>query len=603
MREQKENEIIKKRLECLRAEMEKKNLDAYLIPTGDYHGSEYVGDFFKARAYMSGFTGSAGTLLVLKDRAMLWTDGRYFIQAKEQLKGTGITLMRSGEPDVPKLEDFLKKALWKDARLGFDGRTICYTMVEALKGALTELSLQYCGDDDLVGNMWCDRPEMSAESVWELQVAYAGCTREEKLMRVRKCMKKKKVDVLLLTALDDIAWLLNLRGNDILYTPVFLSYMVIKQQKAVLYVKETILSKEIREELESTGIEIDLYENVDMFVNYVSPEETIWIDKETVNYHLVNCIKSGTKVICENGPICLMKACKNACEVEHIKNAHIKDGVAMTRFIRWLKEHVTSEQITEISAAEKLLEFRAQMDGFIEQSFDPIIAYGAHGAIVHYSATEASNVLLNPKGLCLMDTGGHYLEGTTDITRTIALGNVTEEERIHFTRVLKGNLNLGAAVFKKGMCGQNLDYLARKPLWEVGLDYNHGTGHGVGYLLSVHEGPQRIHWKIPEKGGCIPLQTGMIVSNEPGVYIENSHGIRHENLMVCDEVDDNSDFLHFVTLTMVPFDRDAIEKTLLSDEELERLNAYHKVVYEKLKPYMMDEEHAWLYEMTKEIVR
>lgn len=595
----------KEKIDALRKYMKDYGMAAYIVPSDDFHSSEYVGAYFKAREYMSGFTGSAGTLVVLEDEAALWTDGRYFLQAEKELAGSGIFLMRSGQPDVPKMTDYLLEHLDTGSVIGFDGRTVTGHFVKELAGVLEEKQICFSGDMDLVDMVWKERPLMSKEPVWELDTAYAGLSREEKLSKVRGKMKEAKADVLVLAALDEIAWLLNLRGNDVMYTPVFLAYMLITQGQAELFVQEEIISEEIRQRLKAAGVWIMPYGEIDERLSGLAGEQSVWLDEGVVNYHLSGCLPEGIRRIDSASPVERLKAVKTPEEMEHIRQAHVKDGVAVTKFICWLKTHVEQEKITERSAAEKLLEYRRQMEGFIGESFEPIIAYGAHGAIVHYAATKESDVQMQPEGFCLADTGGHFLEGTTDITRTIALGKPTEEEKRMFTIALRGNLRLGGALFLQGVCGQNLDYLAREPLWENHLDFNHGTGHGVGYLLNVHEGPQRIHWRIKEDGHYVPFEEGMVVSNEPGIYLEGRFGIRHENLLLCrnGEKNEYGQFMHFETLTLVPFDRDAVEPSLMTEEELALLNAYHEKVYAQLAPYFEGEELMWLKKATAEIVR
>ena len=601
------------KLQALRKQMKNKEIHAYIVPTDDFHGSEYVGDYFKAREFLSGFTGSAGTLVVLENRAFLWTDGRYFLQAEEQLRNSTIELMRSGLPDVPTIAEFLSKELPEGSQIGFDGRTVSSYFVCQIEKKAEEQgkSFLFQGDSDLVDPIWKERPAISKEPVWEVDVLYAGRTREEKLALVREKMQKEKADYLLLTALDEIAWLLNLRGNDIAYTPVFLAYMLLSSSSAVLCLHEEILPQAIKEKLAQAGITLAPYEGIEKLLDglaegsLVAPPESkrLWADLKKVNYHLLHCISNRVEKIDKASPIELMKAIKTPEEMAAIRKAHQKDGLAVTRFMRWLKGTVGKEAVTEMSAAEKLLEFRREMDGFLDQSFAPIVAYGEHGAIVHYSATEESNVGLTPCSFCLVDTGGHYLEGTTDVTRTFVLGELTKEEKKAYTLALRGHLGLARARFPEGICGQNLDVLARAPLWETGLDFNHGTGHGVGFLLSVHEGPQRFHWRIRKEEDAVPLQEGMVISNEPGLYLAGKFGIRHENLMLCQkgEKTEYGQFLYLEPLTLVPFDRDAIEVSLMTDLELEELNAYHERVYEELSVYMEGEELAWLRAVTERI--
>ncbi len=603
---------VDEKLDALRRLMRERNLSAYIIPTDDYHCSEYVGEYFKAREYMSGFTGSAGTLIVLCDKAALWTDGRYFIQAKEQLADSSIVLMKAGQPGVPTIAEYLADELEEESIIGFDGRTVTGQFVETISEKTDAKRMRFAGGEDLVDFIWENRPKISAEPVWEMEASDTGESREEKLCAVREKMKEEGADMLLLTALDEIAWLLNLRGNDVKYTPVFLAYMLVMQEKAALCVNERILPQDIRKKLTGAGIDICPYGAVEKMLHDVPEQARVWVDGRSVNYSLLNSLPSQVSKVDKCSPILLMKAVKTPQEMTHMRNAHIKDGVAVTKFIRWLKMSVdedvrtagSREKITEMSAAAKLEEFRLQQEGYLGASFEPIIAYASHGAIVHYEPTRQTDAELRSGSFCLADTGGHYRDGTTDVTRTVALGSVTEEEKRYYTIALRGHLALGAARFLYGVCGQNLDVLAREPLWENGLDYNHGTGHGVGFLLGVHEGPQRFQWRIPMNATSIPLEEGMIISNEPGIYLEGRFGIRHENLVLCRKGEQNGygQFMYLEPLTMVPFDRDAILPELMTDKELQWLNDYHSKVYETLRPHFEGEELQWLQEATKEII-
>lgn len=586
---------ITSRLSDLRKLMAQNGLSAYIIVTDDFHGSEYVGDYFKAREFMSGFTGSAGTLVVMKDWAGLWTDGRYFLQAGEQLCGTGIELMKSGEPDVPAIPAFLEKHIGKGGRVGFDGRTVSGRFAKQLEEKLPAGNIELVWDLDLVDSVWSDRPGISKEPVWELAASYAGLDREEKLSRVRSIMKVKKADILILTALDEIAWLLNLRGNDIRCTPVFLAYMLISEDSADLYVHREIISDEIQAKLAASGVWLKEYDDIYGALGKIESGSRVLLDDNYANCRIIKSLPENADVRKEQSPVIPMKAAKNPVEAENIRRAHIKDGVAVTRFIRWLKRNVGGQCITELGAAAQLEKFRSEMENYIGPSFEPIIGYGPHGAIVHYEATKESDICMRPESFCLTDTGGHYLEGTTDITRTIPLGKLTGEEKRAYTLVLKGHLNLAAAKFLYGVSGPNLDYLARRPLWENGMDYNHGTGHGAGYLLNVHEGPQRIHWRA-DGANLTAFEEGMVVSDEPGLYIEGRFGIRHENLVMVrkGEKTEYGQFMYFENLTMVPFDRDAIDVSLMSEKEKELLNDYHRKVFETISPWFEGEELEWL---------
>ena len=591
---------VTQRLEALRGELRRRNIADYIVPTEDFHSSEYVGEYFKAREYLSGFTGSAGTLLVEGDGAALWTDGRYFLQAREQLKGSGITLMKSGQPDVPTLPDYLAEKLGEGDVIGFDGRCVTGAFVKRLQEKTRHKQITFYGGEDLAGLVWPERPSLPARPVWELSVEYAGLTREEKLAKVREQLEKKGADAFLTTALDEIAWLLNLRGDDVKNTPVFLSYLLLSQNSAALCAQGSAVSEDIRLKLEQAGVILYPYEDIEERLALLPAKTRLLADHRRVSYRLLQAIPEGVERLSEESPIERLKAVKTPQERAGIQSAHVKDGVAVTRFMHWLKTHVGKETITEMSAAQKLEEFRAEMEGYLGPSFDPIVAYGPHGAVVHYEATPETDVVMRAEGLCLADTGGHYKEGTTDVTRTIALGRVTEEEKRAYTLVLKGHLRLGAARFPEGVCGQNLDVLAREPLWQEGLDYNHGTGHGVGCLLSVHEGPQSFRWRITKDASCVPLEEGMILSNEPGFYLDGQFGVRHENLELVRKGEQTAwgQFLYLEPLTMAPFDRDAIETALLTEEERKWLNDYHREVYRTLAPHLAQEEQNWLREAT-----
>lgn len=586
---------VAEKIEKLRALMRKNNISIYIIPTNDYHGSEYVGDFFKDREYMSGFTGSAGTLVVTETEALLWTDGRYFIQAEEQLKNTHVKLMKMFEKDVPDLYSYIA-SFPANTAVGLNGKTVSQRFVSALLNKCKNIKLS--SDIDLVSEIWQDRPDLPHEPIWILDEQYAGVPAKVKLVMVRKSMEKLGADYFVVSALDEIAWLTNLRGNDVQCTPVFLSYMLISAGNALIYIQQKSLIDRVKNKLNSDGFTVKDYGELYADIKNLSAG-TVLFDDASANHAIVECIPENLNKLSRKSPVMLFKSRKNKIEQVNMINAHIKDGVALTKFIYWLKTNIGKTPITEISAAEKLEELRKMGQGYIEPSFDPIMAYASHGAIVHYEATDETNAELQPNGLFLTDTGGHYFEGTTDVTRTIALGKLTDREREIYTAVLRGNLNLSGAVFPCGTTGENLDYLARSPLWEKGLDFNHGTGHGVGYLLSVHEGPQRFYWKINQGAPVYPIEEGMVISNEPGYYEENVFGVRLENLMMVVPVSDR--FYRFENLTMAPFDLDAVDAKLLSDREREILNNYHKKVYEKISPYLSENEKEWLKTATEKI--
>ena len=594
---------IKQKLNALRILMKEKKIDAYLVATDDFHGSEYVGDYFKCRKYITGFTGSAGTAIITQDMAGLWTDGRYFIQAADQLRDTTIELFKSGEPGVPTMHQFLNDKLEEGMCLGFDGRTVSAREAEELQELLQEKHITFSVNDDLIGEIWEDRPVLSCEPVMELDIRWTGKSRADKIAEIREQMKAKEADTFILTSLDDIAWLLNIRGNDIHCCPVVLSYLVMMENELRLYANAAAFSEEIRSNLEADGVKIYPYDDVYSYVQSISSDKKVLLSRANVNSRLVSNIPSEVTILDEPNLTLLPKAVKNETEMENERIAHIKDGVAVTKFIHWLKKNVTRTTITELSTAEKLYQFRSEQEHFLGESFDPIIAYGTHAAIVHYSATEATDIPLEARGMVLADTGGHYLEGTTDITRTIVLGPVTAKEKKFFTAVLRGNLNLVAAKFKYGCTGLNLDYLARGPLWELGEDYNHGTGHGVGYLLNVHEGPNSFRWKNLPGNPAPVLEEGMITSDEPGYYLENEFGIRHENLVLCKKAEKTSfgQFMCFEPLTMVPFDLEGINPEEMTERERKLLNDYHQKVYTTISPYLDEEEKEWLKQATREI--
>lgn len=596
------------RLALLREQMRIYGIDVYLIVSDDFHASEYVGDYFKSREYISGFDGSAGTLVITQTEAGLWTDGRYFIQAAEQLDGTGIMLRKIGEPKVPSILQYLQSTLRKGQSLGYDGRTVCAGYAGAIKANLKEMQIKFEETVDLVGLIWKDRPALPSEDIWILPEEYAGASREQKLKELREKMKEEGADSLLLTSLDDIAWLYNIRGNDISYNPVALAYTLVDEEKAILYINQRTVGEAVKKELEEAGVQLRSYLDVYRDVSEMRKGSRIWMDETVVNVALREAVPAGVNILNKANPTTASKAVKNPVETENVRQAHVKDGIAVTKLIYWLKIQQGSEiqkagELRELTVCEKLEELRRQQEGYLEPSFAPISAFGAHGAIVHYEPTKATDIPLVDNSFLLLDTGGQYLQGTTDITRTIGIGTLSEEQKKHYTAVLRGNLNLAAAYFKYGCTGVNLDYLARAPLWELGLDYNHGTGHGVGYLLNVHEGPNAIRLKDAGDSIGTVFEEGMITSDEPGLYLEGEYGIRLENLLLCKKGRKTlyGQFMEFETLTLVPFDREAILPELMSEKELELLNAYHARVFEKISPHLSEEERHWLAEETEEL--
>lgn len=596
--------MIPQRLERLRQEMAKRNIAIYVVPTSDFHDSEYVGDHFKTREYVTGFTGSAGTAVITMTEAGLWTDGRYFVQAAKQLEGTTVTLYRMGEEGVPTVNEYLEKTLQEGETLGFDGRVISGFWGQELEEIVSEKNGTLQVEEDLVDLIWEDRPTMPQEPVWILKEQYSGRSTGDKLADIRKFMEEKKADIHLISSLYDICWILNIRGNDISYVPVVLSDLALTKEKCIWFVQEQVITEEIRAYLEDHHITTMPYESFYNYIGALGDGHRVLIDREVANYRICNSLPKSVKVIDERDPSVLMRALKNQIEVQNTRNAHIKDAVAMCRFMYWLKSNVGKIPMTEISVADHLEALRKQQDGFIELSFETICGYADHGAIVHYAATEESDVELRPQGLLLVDSGGHYLEGTTDITRTFALGEVTEDMRADFTRVCRANMNLANARFLYGCTGVNLDILAREPLWEAGLDYKHGTGHGVGYILNVHEGPNAFRWRNGAgRNAAAVLEEGMITTDEPGIYREGKYGIRTENELICMKAEKNEygQFMCFENITYVPIDLDALAPEQMTEKERRYLNEYHAKVYEVVAPLLEEEEAKWLKEYTRAI--
>lgn len=593
---------IQERIEALRTLMKKYHYDAYLVPSDDDHQSEYVGEHFKARAYITGFTGSAGTAVITQTEAGLWTDGRYFIQAGQQLEGSPVTLYRSGMPDVPTVETFLQKKLPSGGTLGFDGRVVSVEQGRALDAAARRAGAKTDPSGDLIDQIWNDRPPLSKEPAFALDVTYTGETTAEKLARIREAMRKENADTHILASLDDICWITNLRGKDIEYFPLLLCYAVITPGDMRLYIDETKLSKVIRSELLEAGITLRPYRSIYDDVRKLPDDCRILADPARLNYALWQNFPKSATVIERTNPSVLMKSVKNETEIQNIRNAHIKDGVAVTRFMYWLKQNVGKTAITEISAARKLESFRQEQDGYLWQSFEPICGFAEHGAIIHYAATKESDLSVTADGFLLTDTGGGYLEGSTDITRTFALGTVTDEMKRDFTTVLKCNLRLAGAVFPHGTCGYHLDTIARMPLWERGLDYRHGTGHGVGYLMNIHEAPCRFSPAVGRQTHNI-LEPGMVITDEPGFYKEGAYGIRIENELLIRKEQQTSygSFLSFEPLTCVPIDLDAVDPDLLEPRDKELLNAYHAKVFAMIAPHLDQTEQEWLRRYTRAV--
>ncbi|MEG1001519.1 MAG: aminopeptidase P family protein [Cellulosilyticaceae bacterium] len=595
---------IRERVQVLREMMKKDQIDAYIIPSSDFHESEYVGEYFKAREFISGFTGSAGTVVITAEGAGLWTDGRYFIQANKQLEDTGIKLFKSGEPGVPTIEEYLYEIVPVDGVLGFDGRVISAKQGMKLAKKLEDKKVKVVYEKDLIDLVWEERPSLSQAPAFLLDTKYCGKDFTQKVLELREVMKEKGVTTHVITTLDDIAWLFNLRGGDVKFNPVVLAYAVVTLESVCLFVDKDKLSEEIKAKCLAEGITLQSYEEIYEAVKRFDSEQIILLDSHKVNYAIYHNISKDIKILDELNPTMYAKAKKNEVELQSIRNSHLKDGVAFTKFMYWLKTNLGKMEITEISASEKLEALRQEQEGFIEPSFGTIAGYKEHAAMMHYSASVESNYTLEQGGLFLIDSGGQYYDGTTDITRTFALGEVSEELKTHFTAVVRGMINLSKARFLQGVRGYNLDMLARGPIWDLGLDYKCGTGHGVGFLLNVHESPNGFRWKIvPERNDSCELEEGMLTTNEPGIYIEGSHGIRIENELVVRKGKENEygQFLEFETVTFAPIDLDGIDINQMNKDEKAYLNAYHEEVYDKVSPFLEEDEKVWLKVYTRVI--
>ena len=595
----------------LRDRMKELGIDAYLVPTADFHESEYVGEFFKCRHFLTGFNGTAGTAVITMDKAGLWTDGRYFVQAEEQLSGSEIKLYRMGEPEFPTLDEFLEEELPVDGCLGFDGRVVNSELGYGLQNLLQEKNVTINCSKDLVGEIWTSRPAMSCEPIWSLDVKYAGKSTVEKLSDLRDAMKKNKAQIHLMTALDEIAWLFNLRGNDIVNTPVFLSYALITQDEAYLYVQkeaikeDTKMGKEVCAALAEAKVQVKEYAEFLQDVAALKNEKVL-LERKKASFAVCESLDASCRIIDEMNPCATMKAVKNATEIENMRKAHLKDGIAVTKFMYWLKHTIGTCDMTEMTAAHKIEELRAEQGNYIEPSFVTIAAYKENAAMCHYHPSDEVCKKLKPEGLLLVDSGGQYLEGTTDITRTYALGPLTEKEKEYYTIVAAAMLKVSTMKFLHGCRGINLDYTIREAFWKRGLDFAHGTGHGVGYLSNVHERPNGLRWKVvPERQDSAVIEPGMICSDEPGLYFAGDFGTRTENLILCveDEKNEYGQFLKFEFLTKAPIDLEALDTRFMDDADIERLNTYHKDVYETISPYMNEEEKEWLKHVTREISR
>ena len=584
------------KLNALRDVMRQAKIDAYYIPTSDFHDSEYVGEYFKGRAWLSGFSGSAGVMVVTMKEACLWTDGRYFIQAEKQLANSTIKLMKMMEPGVPTVSEYLKAQLTDGDVLAFDGRCVSYQTMKEWQDLLPAVKIKT--DLDVFETIWQDRPSLPQAKAFLLSDALSGKSMKDKLNDVRLKMQEQGAEWHLLTTLDDLAWLFNMRGDDVSYSPVVLSYALISMNEVYLFVDENKFDEAMKAVFEANHVQLLPY--FEVYQKIASIQGKIMLNSKRVNSRLAVL---SHEIIDADNPSTLMKAIKNETELKHTRNAHIKDGVAVSKFMIWLKEAVKHESVSEISAADYLERLRREQQDFLELSFTTIAGYKEHAALMHYSATSESDVVLKPEGMLLVDSGGTYLDGTTDITRTFILGAVSDEVKQHYTAVLRGMLRLSMVQFLHGCTGINLDLLARGPLWDLGLDYRCGTGHGVGHVLNVHEGPHDIRWRTRGNSVSAVFEPGMIVTNEPGVYVEGSHGIRIENEMITKVALTNEygTYLNFETITLAPIDLDAVLVDQLTVAERAFLNAYHADVYAKISPFISADEQETLKHYTRAI--
>ena len=586
------------KLEKLRGLMKKNEIDLYIVPSSDPHISEYLPDYWKTRSWISGFTGSAGTFAITQKKAVLWTDSRYFLQAENELANTGIELCRQGLPETPSLEGWIAMQLNKGDVVGIDGNVFQVSLAKNIIEQLHKSGIKCKSDIDLILPIWDKRPELPTNRAFIQELKYTGKSVGEKLSEIRKIMLAKGISAYLVCALDEVNWAFNIRGNDISYNPVVLSFGYIDEHQAILFIDTKKLNERLVNHLHEQGVTVKSYDKIEKQLGKLHKKDTILIDPARTNYQLFTSIPSHVRIVESTGIVTELKAHKNSVELEGFRNAMVEDGAALVEFFYWLENNLGKAKITETLVAEKLTEFRSKRNEFVSESFSPIVGYADHGAIVHYSATKETEYEIKPKGFLLIDSGGQYRNGTTDITRTIHLSEPTEEEKIDYTLVLKGMIQLAMIKFPVGTRGSQLDTLARIAMWSMNINYGHGTGHGVGSFLNVHEGPMQIR---PDNH--LPIEVGEVLSNEPGLYRQGKHGIRTENLIACvtDIENEFGKFLKFETLTLCPIDTNPVKVEMLLKEEKEWLNGYHKMVYEKLSPSLKKELKEWLKEKTKKI--
>lgn len=591
-----------KRITALRAIMKREGIDYYYIPTADFHESEYVVEYFKARKFITGFTGSAGVAVIGQEEAWLWTDGRYFIQAAAQIEGSGFGLMKMGQEGVPTVMQYLGEKLQEGQCIGFDARVVNTNDAKEFAKIAAKKHGSLKIDKDLLDEVWTDRPALVHQPADVLKDEFNGEATASKLARVREQMEKEEAQYHIISTLDDIAWILNVRGNDIPHVPVVLSFLVIGKEDAMWFVEENALSNAVKEMAAECGITIRPYEDVYAYAATIPENSSVLLDKRKVNYRITNALSETVHIVSKANPSQLMKAIKNEIELENTRKAHLLDGIAVTKFMYWLKKNVGKIPMDEVSVSDYLQSLREQMEGYRDISFDTIAGYNANAAMMHYKAEPDTAAKLEPQGMLLVDSGGHYDTGTTDITRTFVLGPISDIQKKHFTMVVKSNLNLANVKFLYGCNGISLDVICREPIWKENLDYQCGTGHGVGYLLNVHEGPNSFRWQY-RPGFDNPFEAGMITTDEPGIYLQDQYGIRTENELICVKGEKNQygQFMGFENITYVPIDLDGIDKQYLNAEDVKQLNDYHKMVYEKISPYMTPEENEWLKEYTRAI--
>ncbi len=591
---------IPERLETMRKFMGENNLDAFIIPSTDAHLSEYPPKYWESRKWISGFSGSAGTAVVTKDKAGVWTDSRYFIQAAEELKDTGFDLFKMGQPDTPDMTAWIIEQVGTEGTVGIDGLVYASSDAKSLKDKLDAKDINLNTDFDPFSSIRTDRPEIPKNQIFTLPVEVAGETVKSKIDRINAELKKLEADGIIIVTLDAVAWTFNMRGNDVEYNPVAVAYAYVSENETVLFIDPDKINEDAAGEYKEQGIKISDYNNIFEYVANLPENNTVCVTGSKINWKLLQTIPESCKIIDVPSPVDLMKSIKNATELNGFRNAMIRDGLALVKFYMWLEEAIPAGEVTEVMVEEKLLEYRSQQEMFVGESFGTIAGYAGNGAIVHYHATPENCLTIKPEGLLLIDSGGQYKDGTTDITRTVAAGKLTRQMKADYTNVLKGHIAIATAIYPEGTRGSQLDVLARKALWDNGLTYWHGTGHGIGHFLNVHEGPQNI--RLEENPTL--LKPGMVTSNEPGVYRANQYGIRIENLIVTQEYQKTEEFgtfYNFETITLCPIDTKPISKKLLTKSEKRWLNSYHKMVYKKLKRYLSKEEKVWLKNKTKPI--